>query len=468
MFAVLALLGLWLAGGTGCGGGSNGDIALHYQVRVLESHFAVELTVTGSPGRRPELRLLDGWGLLQDMGSHIQDLTCEDGAGRVLPTQRFERDGEVVWKVTSRPRRGKLVVRYRVAAYEPTVSPEASFIGDRRFLALGYSLFLLPAGLAHNEPVEAKVTLDPGDLKPVWSSWTAGGGESPSTPHDLWSGVLAGGDYGHARLGSPPVTVTVLTGGGITAATGLSIANRLLPVLKETERFFGGPPRGDELHVLAVYRSFPDYGRQSILSGTSEENAFLCLATPDRFQDVEPLTALAAHECLHFYLGGAISADPVPPFRNAPEMAWLMEGMTEYLTYRLMAAAGTITPRRVRAVEAHKHAKYRSTPGWEELTVADAAARMHDLNVYGLVYSRGYLAAKLVAESLDACGEHGTRDLLRELFKEHNFYRQDPPVTVQALRDRMRRRCPQAWEVAAAYALGNEKLPAPAGGSAAE
>ncbi len=449
-------------------GRANPSMHLDYTVTPEPGRgFEVVLRVEGLAGRRPGFRLLDGWGMLQDQAGHVSGLSAVDDRGGDVPLTREDEDAVALWRLRRNP--GAVTVRYRVDPYPAALSAEASFVDRKHLVLVGYSVFLIPTGLDHYDPVDASVRVRAPAGWRLWSSWPGSEPEfHPPTPHDIWSGMVAGGDFTPARLWRGPVSVTVLTEAPDPGRNGLSIANRLLPVLRGMFSLFGAPPRGDSLNVVALYRTMPAPPGRSVMSGSSEEGAFLALATPDRFRNPVGLTQLAAHECLHFYLGGAVTGDPEPPYRNSPELIWLMEGMTEYVSRRLMAQAGVIQPADLEATTLDKDREYRSTPGWRTTTLAEAARRMEDPETYQLVYSRGYLVARLLEERMDArCGP-GTLDrALRRLFEEHDFYR-----TRAAIRPREARRlfdevCPGTGELLDRYARGSAPLPEPAGAAPA-
>ena len=236
---------------------------------------------------------------------------------------------------------------------------------DGRFVWIGYSVLLTPVNLSARAPASLSIHVRaPGGLGDL-GLVAAGGrrlpaGEPRTTPG---AGSPPPATSDRPVLSSDRAAVTVLTEGPASAGLGLHIANRLLPVLREMVALFGAPPRGDRLDVLALYRMAPPDGRRSVVSGTSQESAFLCLATPDRFNDLDGLTALAAHECFHFYIGGAVIASPEPPFQNAPDLIWLMEGVTEYMAFRLMERSGVLTPDGFADVVRRKDAEWRATAG---------------------------------------------------------------------------------------------------------
>jgi predicted metalloprotease with PDZ domain len=239
---------------------------------------------------------------------------------------------------------------------------------------------------------------------------------------------------------------------------GLGVANRLFPALRELVSYFGAPPRGDSLSVLALYRAGSTRDSMSSLSGCSEESAFLCLATRDRFRDVEGLTTLAVHECVHFYLGGAVSADGEPPYRNSPELVWLLEGVTEYLTYRLLETAGSLPPGESERVAIRKEREMLAAPAG--LSLADAARRMETAQTYMLVYSRGYLVARLLERTMEARVPGSFAGALREFFESHNFYRERRTITLAVVREVFEARCPGIGSFLDRYAWGAEALPA--------
>jgi predicted metalloprotease with PDZ domain len=214
------------------------------------------------------------------------------------------------------------------------------------------------------------------------------------------------------------------------------------------------------MDVLAVFRVLPPRDPVSVMTGNSEEGVFLCLASPDRYRQPDALTALAVHECLHFYLGGAVAASPEPPYRNAPDVIWLMEGMTEYLTYRLMAEADILGERSWEDIVRRKEHEYRAAVGARGLTLADAARRMDDPDVYSIVYSRGFLVSLLLdEEATRRCGP-GALDLaLRELFAAHSFYGGERAVSPDVVSEVFDRACPGLGELIETFAQGNTELP---------
>jgi predicted metalloprotease with PDZ domain len=460
---VSAGMGVALSLAAGFYAASSGrPVDLCYTVRVAPGEdFQVTLEARGLSKRRPRFRLLKGWGVLQSQDRHVQDLAARDVLGTPLPIQRADRDGVAIWELRQRGEDG-IVLNYRVRPYASDLSAEASFADRRHFVILGYSLFLMPEELRQFQPVSIRVRVQGPENWPTWSSWPPRGESvwGPPTPHDLWSGVITGGRYRDSHLSAGSVSVTVLTESRIPGVLGLTMANRLLPVLREMHDLFGSSPRGDSLRVLALYRTQPSRKGRSVMSGNSEEGAFLCLATPDRFRDADDITVLAAHECLHFYLGGAITASPEPPFRNTPSLIWLLEGVTEYLSFKLMNQAGILSGRELAEVVARKDRDYRQTEGWDRLTLADAARRMEDLEVYSLVYTRGFLVGYLLdREMTRRAGPGAFERALRTLFENHNFYRQGTVVTPDDVRAVFEACSPGAGDLIARFADGNAELP---------
>jgi predicted metalloprotease with PDZ domain len=353
-----------------------------------------------------------------------------------------------------------VTLEYRVRGYDPAVAPHASFAGETRMLFLGYSLFLLPGEVDQFQPLAVRAEVAAPEGWPLWSSWPTGPVEfAPQNAHQLWSWVVAAGDFRASTMNSGLLSVTVLTEEAAGAGTGLKISNRLVPVLREMVDLFGAPPRGESLEVLAVYRVLPR-GSRSLLSGTSEEGAFLCAATPDRYGRLTDLTALAVHECLHFYLGGAISAVPEPPFRNAPDMVWLMEGVTEYLTFQLMQRAGVLSDEEALEVARRKDEKARAA-ALQGLSVADAARAMGDMDVYSLVYSRGFLAARILDRAMTAsCGSDAFFAALRRLFDEHRFEVSERALDPETAMTVFEEICPGSIALIERFAAGKETLPA--------
>ena len=458
-----------LAAASVFGARSRGVLALDYTVTVLPGEgFQVEAQAVGLTGKHPEFRLLDGWGLLQGQADHVKTVSAADGKGRAIPVAVSHAGDETFWRLERNA--AQVTLRYRISSYPRFNSPEASFADPDRFVLVGYSLFPTPARRRTCDSLAATVRVisPPGWRR--WSSWPERAGRyRPLDLHQLWGGTVAGGAFRSHRLGDGAVSVTLLTDAAAGSTTGLTLANRLLRVLRALEELFGGPPRGDALRVLAVVRTLPEEPGLSVLKGASEEGAFLALASPDRYERINSVVALAAHECTHFYLGGAVASSPEPPYQNSPDLVWFMEGMTEYLAYRMMAETGVITARDLAEVEAHKRWQCREATDGRRVTLAEAARRMEDRDLYPLVYSRGYLVAGLLHREMDArCGT-GTLDrTLRRLFRERDFYRTGETVGPREVRAAFEAECPGIAALIDRYALGSEPLPLPEGERAAQ
>jgi predicted metalloprotease with PDZ domain len=324
-------------------------------------------------------------------------------------------------------------------------------------------VFLIPQGISHFQSLPLDVKVEAPFGWPVWGSWPRHGDTfAPPTLHDLWSGVAAGGNFHPSRLEAGSVSVVVLAENSSASYLASGIGNRLLKALGAMHGLFGAAPRGEEMDVLAVFRVFPPRGLLSLMTGNSEESAFLCLATPDRYRNPDALTALAVHECLHFYLGGAVAASPEPPYRNAPDVIWFMEGMTEYLTYRLMEETGILGEETFEDVSARKRHEYDAAHAARGLSLAEAARRMGDPDVYSLVYTRGFLVAELLDETAEReCGP-GTLDAaLRLLFETHSFYRGEHAVSHEVVREVLVSACPELGDLIDRYAAGDAELPPP-------
>jgi predicted metalloprotease with PDZ domain len=450
-------LGVWIAVVTGLAGSEPAPPTLDYRVRAdPDFGFTVVLRADGLKARRPFFRILDGWGLLQEQASHVERLEVRDESGDVIPVSVVSGNGETRWKLGRNPK-GALTVRYRVRGYDPEVSPEASFVEARRWVFIGYSVLLIPGGVPAYDPMPIRVHLE--TATESWASWPGTrDGFAPATLHDVWSGFAAAGDFQCARVASDKTSVSVLTELRMPRLVGTTIANRLFPGLRSMADLFGAAPRGDSLSVLALYRMAPVHGMLSQVSGSSEEGAFLCLATPDRFRDVSGLTVLAAHECLHFYLGGAISSDGEPPFRNSPDLVWLMEGVTEYLTYRLLEQAGSLPRGETDEVSLQKEEEMAKVPE-PGLSLADAARRMNESDIYTLVYSRGFLVARMLEATMESREPGSFERTLRDLFEHHNFYETGAMVTPAVVRAAFEARCPGIGVVIDHYAVGANALP---------
>lgn len=440
----------------------NHDAELEYLLSLDPAEgIVVTCTARGLRDRNPEFQLLGDYGMLRDLPGHVEGLEARDGAGRALAVEPRRTSSQGLWRVR---RRGadEITLRYRVRSYDPLVSPEATFVEPDRGLALGYSAFVAPTELTDYLPSRIRVRVAAPEGWPVWTSWGDGAGpHAPTTLHRLWSGGAAAGAYRESRLASGPARVVVLTEAHWTSVTGLTIANRLIPALRGMIALFGAPPYAEEtLDVLAVYRVAPPNPRQGKLIGVSEENAFFCLATPDRYEDLDELTALAVHECLHFYLGGAILPEPEPPYNNAPDLIWLTEGVTEYLTFRIMAEAGVLSPSAFSEIAVAKRRKMTVLEARGTASMATAARLVHDPETYELIYTRGFFLGALLETWMDGRSGPGAFDgALRDLFVRYDFRRTARWVTPEDVESVFAARTPGADELIRRYGRGAEPLP---------
>jgi predicted metalloprotease with PDZ domain len=448
----LVLLLLW-----GCGHDQDG-VHLEYRVSVFpDEGILVEARASGLV--LPEFQMLEGLGVIQDQPGHVSRVSATTLDGKAIGLHREDRDGKSVWRLDEIPGEG-VVIRYRVQPYDPYLSPEATFVDAERGFLLGYSTFLVPIELTDYLPASIRVGVEAPLGWEVWASWPREGTLFvPESVHELWSGGAAVGAYRPIRMQSGLARVTVLTDDNGGGTSGLSVANRLLPVLREAVDLFGRPPRGDRLDVLAVYRTYPPSERRSVMMGVSEENSFFCLATPDRYNKLSDITALAAHECLHFYLGGALVARPELPYNNAPDVIWLIEGVTEYLAYRLMRDVGVLTPAEFDDVAEHKIRKMAALGGRADLSLAAAARLFEDPEVYELVYHRGFLVAELLEREMAVCGADAFDEALRDLFETADFHRTHDWIDQEQVVEVFRNHCPEAADLIERYAVGNARVP---------
>ena len=465
-FATALVVLLVAVGGWACSADPHNPAArLAYTLRFVPgSGVEIEARFTGLRPGHTRLRLMSGWGGLQDQAAHLAEFTAVDGAGHPLPLARTGDGTFAVWEAKRDPG-GELRLTYVVRSRDANVSPEATFVEAERAVALGYSIFPVPTELTDYLPVPVTVTVAAPEGWPVWASWPEGAGEgsfAPGTVHELWSGFAAAGRFRASSLSSERAGVTVLTEGDWTPRTGLGVANRLLPVLDGMAALFGRAPKGDRFRVLALFREAPVRDGRGYLAGVKEENAFLCLATPDRYADETTITAVAVHECLHFYIGGVLTAEPEPPYQNSPDMIWFFEGLVEYLTYRLMHEEGVISAEQLAAVERAKWDKLESR-GHGTVSLAQAARSLDDLPLYEAVYTKGYLVGQLLDRSMELrCGEGALDELLRDLCDRFDAYRTGRRLTPETLVAAFDEHCPGTARMLRRYAEGNAPLPAAA------
>ena len=97
-----------------------------------------------------------------------------------------------------------------------------------------------------------------------------------------------------------------------------------------------------------------------------------------------------------------------------------------------------------------------------EFSLADAARRMEDIDIYSLVYSRGYLVASLLDREMELhCGPGTFEAALRDLFQQKSYYRTGEVVSPSVVRDIFVSHCEIAGDLIDRYAEGVEVPPLP-------
>jgi predicted metalloprotease with PDZ domain len=158
--------------------------------------------------------------------------------------------------------------------------------------------------------------------------------------------------------------------------------------------------------------------RPGIIAGTSVRNLFVCFIKDDITR--EELYGLLAHEMFHTWLPNRIEI-ALPTGESSIRHEWFSEGVTEYLSRRLMADDGLLGPDQFAELTNRDLYNLADNPAVEqsyaELRTAESEGR-YDTAYKKLAYYRGAILALNWDARLAAAGRGRTvLDFVRGLFR---------------------------------------------------
>ena len=296
--------------------------------------------------------------LVREFARHLQDVSCTDDAGNVLP---IEKTDKATWTI-GRGQGAKskhVTVRYRVYAYDLTV--RAAHLDDSHGFWNGAAMFLyhqehahLPHRVRVVKPSDWHVTVGLPEVAPsVFEAKTYD--ELVDSPfevgtHEVLSFQAAGKPHRLAIWGHVPMARDKLTTDIpkiVAAGAGL---------------FDGTVPYDDYTFLLL---SAPGgYG------GLEHGKSTTLLASPYSFsprKKYEEFLELVAHEYFHLWNVKRIHPTVLGPFDYQREAytrsLWVMEGITSYYDRLLLVRAGLKKPRAYLQSIADELGKLAETPG---------------------------------------------------------------------------------------------------------
>ncbi|MDB4947395.1 MAG: peptidase domain protein [Gemmatimonadetes bacterium] len=342
--------------------------AVRYRLRMPEPHthlLHVEMELDGVDG--PTELVMPSWTpgsyLMREFPRNVMALMAADGAGRMLPAEKTDKN---TWRVDA-PADGRLAVRYVVHADE--LSVRTSHLDASHATVNGASVFLFARGREH-APHRVAV-----DLPNGWRATTSMAEESPNAfvaadydelvdaplelgTHALWEWEIDGTKHRWAVWGRGNYDPQRLA----VDATAIVRAEKAM---------FGVLPYG---HFTFILHLTPGG------SGGLEHKASTILQA-DRwsFRGVayEHFLALTAHELFHAWNGKRIRPAVLGPFDYTREAytrdLWVVEGITTYYTDLVLRRAGLISPQRYLERLAETVTRHFGVPGRFVQPLADSS-----------------------------------------------------------------------------------------------
>jgi predicted metalloprotease with PDZ domain len=330
-------------------------------------------------------QLPDGW------ATFVHELRASDGGRAValspLPGGRWVVRG-------ARPAAVSLsydvVIAHDTVHWRVSGAFAAGYALDRTVFFCGRALFVAAAG-ADASPSVVRVRLPNG-----WRIATPYRAD-PTRPDtyvatdlaDLWANGSLVGPLSTEEVRSGALRVVFAGGPSIRAGLGV-YARSLGPVVRTYAAALGGAPTGT-LVVIANLSPRPrDRGGESFTRSIS----MLSPNAPDASTRSQ-WGYLLAHETFHQWNPNAF-----PP-ADQPQVEWLVEGFTDYMTRRAMRSTGLMTDDEYRRAVSASYATYAALAGHTSLRAAGADKGTN----YDLLYAGG----ATVAAALDADLRRRTR-----------------------------------------------------------
>ncbi|MEO6950811.1 MAG: PDZ domain-containing protein [Polyangia bacterium] len=293
--------------------------------------------------------------LVREFARHLQDVSCTDESGNVLPIAKTDK---ATWTI-QRGAAKKLTVRYRVYAHDLTV--RAAHLDDSHAFWNGAAMFLYHqehVGSAHRvrvvAPSDWHVTVGLPEVAPrVFEAKTYD--ELVDSPfevgtHEVLSFQAVGKPHRLAIWGHVPMARDKLT-------------TDIPKIIATAAALFDGTVPYDD-YTFILLSSPGGYG------GLEHRKSSTLLTSPFAFsprKKYEEFLELVAHEFFHLWNVKRIHPTALGPFDYQREAytrsLWVMEGITSYYDRLLLVRAGLKKPRAYLKTIADELGKIAEIPG---------------------------------------------------------------------------------------------------------
>jgi predicted metalloprotease with PDZ domain len=345
---------------------------VRYEVSVQPAAHLVEvtMTITGAGDAAPLELAMAAWSpgsyLIRDYARYVRNLSVEGGTA----VKRDKHTWLVDVSGASRPRSGRIVVRYSVYGHDLTV--RTNHIDPTHAFLHGPATFLYVPALA-DQPVTVSVNAPPG--WPVYTSLRGDAAELTAATVDelldcpIHIGPVALHEFQAAGKPTRLIVWGDLEPGVVTVDTML----RDVATIMDTHAArFGGAPYDDYLFILML--SPNAYGGLEHASSSANLNTPFALAKRKSYED---LLELLSHEYFHVWNGKRLRPAALGPFDYTTEAytrsLWVQEGITSYLDRYTVLASGVQTPSRYLERLADEWGKLQAIPGRRVDSVEEAS-----------------------------------------------------------------------------------------------
>jgi predicted metalloprotease with PDZ domain len=358
--------------------------------------------------------------LIREFARNLRAVRAEsDGA----PLEVRRRD-KATFEVEA-PRGSRVVVRYRVYAFE--LSVRTSYVADDFALLNGASIFLAIAGREH-ERSRVELALPAG-----WSVVTGlprdeRGGFVAASHEALVDGPILAGKLDETSFEVEGIRHRIAVGGGGNHDLA-TLAAETKAIVEAASRGFGPLPYADYAFLL--------YTQREGQGGLEHRNSCVVAHPRHGFRDAKgrhDLLGLLAHEHFHVWNVKRTRPREFAPYdlksENFTRALWICEGVTSYFDELLPRRAGLVTREAFLARLSEEITRYRGNPGRLEETLEESSLTTwirfyrqdEDYPNSGVSY---YQKGALVALCLDAAireasGDRAALDdVMRALFARH-------------------------------------------------
>lgn len=426
----------------------------------------ITMETTRDPDGITNLDVTPEWAGLPPRPALYADLAVTDGNGAPM-SHRLGAATESLFAVEHADTRGRIRWSWRLSpnAYIHAVGTSQLYyplVADDFIQLIGHTGLLLPDHLGVPGTRIHLTYRFEGLSARGWQAGTSFGGARSGAAvmtnwqdlrGSLWTAGRAGADT-RAANGTSLRTLVAEAAWDVTAP---AVADTVEDMLKAALYSLGPLPGFNSFFVSMVPVGGPDAREQVSMRGTSLYRAFTLLSTPAASLNLDnPATQqtlrILMHELLHQWVGQRITVAADEQARGY----WFTEGVTDYLTLRLMLEGGIIDEAGFETWINDVLGDYYRSPHMG-LSRDEAAGRFwQEESVQEFVYRRGTVLAFM----LDLSGAD-LPDMIRTLNAEAG----DEPMTMSpgALEERIAERVPGPVMAAFRAALAGERLAFPPG-----